>query len=159
MIFLAACGPTEEEVAEMVQENLAGYFEMEPNEPNVELTEFSLHIPETFEIVEESDSNLILEQDDRLYVLFYNTFESKDSDFFYRSLKEMNQYVLLESYEDKDRFGFSMLTDVEETYEFQAGVGGVRITTHGELEEVEEQFETMISILNSIESVEETLAD
>ncbi|PXW88180.1 hypothetical protein DES38_11443 [Streptohalobacillus salinus] len=155
LVLLSACGVSEEEVAEVLESRTDEMFEAEKPAPNQSFASFEIYLPDNFEVQEEAESNLILESDNQMYLMFYNTLEDQMSDFFYRSIEESDQYTFLKSYQDDQRFGYVKVALVEELYEVQVGIGGIRMTTHTELDQVETEVEQMITIIDSVAFIEE----
>ncbi|SEO83994.1 hypothetical protein SAMN04488134_11414 [Amphibacillus marinus] len=154
VFILSGCGLTEEEALQEIEETVVTTFETNYEEPNQTFNSFAMFLPEQFTVVEESESNLIIEGNNQMFILFYNTLEDQTSDFFYLSAEATDTYTLLESYETDEQFSYVSVTGADEDYELQVGVGGVRITTQTDLKKLEANFTDMVTMLNSIEFTE-----
>lgn len=151
LVIISGCsGITEEEAFETIEETVENAFYTESPDPNEELELFQLYISDQFEVVEDSPSNLIFRDDAQMFILFYNTFEAEDSDLFYLSAKANDDFSLLETFEDEERFGYLKVADKEDSYELQVGIGGVKITTQTTLGDLEENAADMMEMINSI---------
>lgn len=153
IIFLSGCGLSEVDVIGDIEEAVEISFSSESPEPNGDFVNFSIYFPDHLTVIEESESNLIFEdQDDQTYILFHNPLEGPSSQSFYNAQKEHDQHLLLESYHDleEDRFGYVKIASVNESYELQVGVGGVRITTFTSLDDLEEDFNHLVTMMNSL---------
>jgi len=151
ILIVSGCGLSEEEVLENISETIQTSFNRQSPEPNVEFDHFNIYFPENIEIIEESDGNLIFNDQDQTYILFYNQLEPPTSDAFYLAEKRRGNYLLLESYQDDERLIYVKVSEVEEDFELQVGVGGLRLTTHVSLRELEDTFNQMVDMINSIE--------
>ncbi|GGM26336.1 hypothetical protein GCM10011351_09980 [Paraliobacillus quinghaiensis] len=150
LLFLSACAPTEEEALNLVEEAAKATFEADTIEPNQEVEGFSVYLPDDFEIVEETESNLLLESGDQMFILFYNALEASTSQLNYQTAEANDNYSLLQSFEDNERFGYVKVAETEEIYELQVGVGGVKITTQTTLETMEDDTIAMMQMATSI---------
>lgn len=150
-LVVSGCGLSEEEVIENISETIQTSFNRQSPEPNTEFDHFNIYFPENIEIIEESDGNVIFNDQNQTYILFYNRLESPLSDAFYLAEKRRGNYLLLESYQDTERLIYVKVSEVEEDFELQVGVGGLRLTTHVALKELEDTFNEMVDMINSIE--------
>lgn len=151
VFIVSGCGLSEEEVIESISETFQTSFNRQSLEPNTEFDHLSIYFPEDHTIIEESEGNLIFEDQDNTYILFYNRLEPPTSDAFYLAEKRRGNYMLLESYQDAERLIYVKISEVEEDFELQVGVGGLRLTTHVSLKELEDTFNRMVDMINSIE--------
>lgn len=151
MLFASGCGLSEEETLENIRETVETVFSSQSPEPNQEFDNFNIYLPDHFTVVEESDSNLIINDQDQTYILFYNILEDATSEAFYLAEKARDQHDLLESYQDEDQFAYVKVTEIEREFELQVGVGGVRITTQAPLNQLEENFIEIVEMIKSLE--------
>lgn len=150
--FLAGCSmKSEEEGLKAAQEAAKSTFNNNEVETNKNLDKFSLYLPSHFEIKEKSKSNLILQNANQTYILFYNMLEESTSKLNYQAAQSDENSLLLESFEDKKRFGYiRILSMKDEGYELQVGVGGVKISTYTTTGKMAGDAEDMMNIANSI---------
>lgn len=118
--------------------------------PISELDHFSLYIPKHLEVEEVDESNIILSDTEQTYIVFHNKFENSTSELNYH-LAENDNALLLESFQDEDKFGYiSILSEDEDKYEIQVGVGGVKITTYTDKKSMVNHAEELMKIALSI---------
>lgn len=143
---------SEEDAISQTQEVAKTTFEKNETETNHEAGSFSLYLPDSMKISEESNSNLILNEGEQTFILFYNPKEERKSKLNYQAASEKDEHLLLESFEDKGRFGYVRVLPIneEEKYELQVGVGGVKVTTYAEKDSLKNDAEKMMKIANSI---------
>ncbi|SFB37055.1 hypothetical protein SAMN04488072_12021 [Lentibacillus halodurans] len=153
--MLIGCStPSEEEAIKSVEESARESFQADDSiETNQQLDAFSIYLPAGMEIVEEDASNVILEDGDQTYIVFYNNLEDPLSELSYESAAaKSDKALLLETFKDKEKFGYIRILPDEEKdhYELQAGVGGVKITTYTSKSEMESDTEVMMKMARSI---------
>ncbi|ALX48389.1 hypothetical protein AOX59_07055 [Lentibacillus amyloliquefaciens] len=144
---------SEEEAIKNTKETAEETFYAENSfESNRQLDAFSMYLPAGMDVVEEDSSNVIIEDGDQTYIVFYNNLENPLSELSYESAAaKSDQALLLESFKDQEKFGYiRVLPDKEDAYELQAGIGGVKVTTYTSKSELDNDAEDMIKIANSI---------
>ncbi|WP_156291530.1 hypothetical protein [Oceanobacillus salinisoli] len=147
-IALGGCNtPTEEEAVMQAREEAIMVFEEDtPIESNTELDDTALYISNKMEVQNADKNNLILEDGNQTYILFNNPIEDQFSELNYHAA-ETNQALILESFQDNEKFGYiRVLPDEEEGYELQVGVGGVKITTYTSKENLSDDAEEMMKM-------------
>lgn len=154
VFVLGACSfvMSEEDVISQTHEVAKMKFEKNETETNHKAGSFSLYLPDSMEVSEETNSNLILKEDEQTFILFYNPKEERKSKLNYQAASEKHNHLLLESFEDEGRFGYVRVLpkSEEEKYELQVGVGGVKVTTYAEKDSLKNDAEKMMKIANSI---------
>lgn len=150
MISIWSIQPVEEVLKEAMEEAEEQFYE-EPIEPNVQLDHFSLFLPDSFEVIEQSQYNLLLEKNGQTFILFYNELEEQSSRLNFEEAKQgNNNSEWLESFEKDDRFGFIYVLEGNEQHEIQLGVGGVKVTTISSKANIVEDVKNMMNIANSL---------
>jgi len=153
-VILTGCSmQSEDEAVKSTEETAEKVFNAEKAiETNQELDAFSMYLPKGFEIIEEDASNVIIEDGEQTYIVFYNNLENPLSTLNYESTAaKKDQALLFESFDDTNKFGYTrILPDDEEHYELQAGIGGVKITTYTSKSDMESDAEKMMKIARSI---------
>ncbi|MCD5323904.1 MULTISPECIES: hypothetical protein [Pontibacillus] len=118
---------------------------------NTELEHVSMYLPDSMEVLSDSPNNILLESDEKKYILFYNPYEKKTSQTFYKSAKEDENVLKVEAFEHKEVFGYMKVAAIEEdTYELQVGAGGVKMTTETDLSNMEDDAQKMMKVVHSI---------
>ncbi|WP_077327584.1 hypothetical protein [Virgibacillus siamensis] len=128
-------------------------------ETNHKLEGFSLYLPERMEVKEASNSNVILEDGGQTYIVFYNSLEGATSKLGYKAA-EKDSALLLESFEDDEKFGYIRILShkQEDNYELQVGVGGVKITTYTSKGQLDSDSEDLMKVAKSISGSNTTTA-
>lgn len=151
--MLSGCFQSEEKALEQTKEAVKEAFSLEPQEVNQKIDQISLHLPEDMEIKGSSANNVYLEKDGVDYLIFYNQYETEQSKNLYEGLKLREDALLLESFEDDNRFAYvGVFPNNEETYELQVGIGSVKkVSTITELDELEQKAYDLMKLLLTIE--------
>ncbi|MBB6452153.1 hypothetical protein HNQ94_000574 [Salirhabdus euzebyi] len=150
IFLLSGCFLSEEKALENAKEEAEKSFMADPLETNQKIDDISIYLPEGMEINGSSNNNVFLAKEDQDYLLFYNQFESEDSQHLFEGIKARPESLLLHSYEDDKRFGYiAVFPHQEEEYELQVGIGGVKITTITTLDNLEEESSDLMEIVNS----------
>ncbi|WP_164668327.1 hypothetical protein [Virgibacillus doumboii] len=114
---------------------------------------FSMYLPDSLEVTEHDASNVILKNGDQTYIVFYNSLEDPLSKLGYKSVASKSESaLLLETYEDEDKFGYIRIleNDEGESYELQIGVGGVKVTTYTSKAALENDSKNLMKMARSI---------
>ncbi|WP_188456501.1 hypothetical protein [Virgibacillus oceani] len=157
IIVLSGCSMKSEEEAltDAKQNALEAFNNKEKIETNHELNSFELYLPENLEVKEESKSNVILEDGDQTYIVFYNNLEKPTSQLSYESAKK-EEALLMESFKDNNKFGYiRILSDKGDGYEMQVGIGGVKITTYTSKGKMDNDARALMEISRSIAATSE----
>lgn len=151
-IGLHACSPSEEEAFEDADRKVReAVLAEETREPNHELNAFQIYLPDSLEISEEDQTNVVFSDGDQPYVLFINEFEEPNSKYLYNNLPEDDE-VYLSTIETEDAFSYILIQDrEEETYELSVGIGGIKMTTLIDVDHLTEESELMIEMIRSIQ--------
>lgn len=154
LILLAGCGKSEEEIITEAYERAKEVF-LDDSEINYtyESNTVSLYLPDYLTVIEEDANNLILRRQDLTYIIFINDFELPNSVTLY-NLAEIDEYLLFESFEKDDQFGFIRILqepiEDNELYEIQVGIGGVKITANIPLERILTEATELMKVAKSI---------
>ena len=151
-LLMVACSPSEEEAYSDAKSQVKeAVLADQVKEPNKELENFSLYVPEALNIIEQGPTNVIFQEDDQPYVLFINEFEEPNSQYLYNQLPEEDE-VYISTIETADAFSYILIQKREENeYELSVGIGGIKMTTMTELDHLSGESERMIEIIRSIE--------
>lgn len=149
-IFIAACGKSLEE-EKVKAENSAEEAFLNIPSINKNLDEVKLHLPPGLIVKTEEPNNVIMEKNSHSYILFYNPFESMDSEALYKTEKGNKGNTLVDrTFKEDDRLGYLIVKDDEGgLYEITAGVGGVKVTTESELKGLAKNAELLMKIASS----------
>lgn len=122
---------------------------------SIEITYVDEHIafylPESLNIVDQDENNLILEGNDYTYVLFINYLEAPNSERMYE-LANTDDALLYESMENEGQFAYQRIRKIEseDFYELQIGIGGVKMTTIVSARDLVKESELLMKIVRSI---------
>ncbi|MBP1947839.1 hypothetical protein [Virgibacillus litoralis] len=155
LVTLTACSmQTEEEAIKDAKESAKKIFNSDEKiETNHKLDSFSMYLPNSLEVKEEDENNVILKDGDQTFIVFYNNLEDPLSKLSYNSAAaKSDKALLLETFEDKNKFGYMRIIphNQEEDYELQIGVGGVKITTYTSRRNLSDDSEELMKIAQSI---------
>ncbi|MDQ0882710.1 hypothetical protein [Peribacillus sp. V2I11] len=127
-------------------------FRDDEKQPDLEAGLIQVYLPKDFKVVEEHDNNLILQKGDKIYILFVNPNEKEDSSVLYLAMKQQkDQYVVLHSFQTDDKFGFISIKEIpKEKYELAVGIGGVKLTTETDKDQLKTDAKQMMEIVSSV---------
>ncbi len=151
-VVLVGCSQSEEDALKDAENNAEEAFNKE-NAPQPNYTgedSFAFYLPESLKVVDEDASNVILEDEDHTYIVFYNNLEDPTSTLNFESAKD-SEAVVYQSFKDEKKFGYiRIMSSGEEQYEIQIGVGGAKITTMTSKEDLDDQADMLMRIARSI---------
>lgn len=159
ILSLAACSAsTEDQTAKGIKE-AKEIFQGEPAEPKEQIGNVELFVPGGFSIQEESDeTNIVLVDKSNSYILFINPNEQQDSHLFYDLLQSEKKDVIFaeETFEQNGRFGFVAVisTGEEQTFEIMTSIGGVKMTTLSDKNDISKNMKQMMKIVRSVKIAE-----
>lgn len=153
VILLAGCSSLEEQSLDGL-ENAKVVFQDDAEKPNEKVNDMNIFIPSGFSIEEESDkTNIILSKGNDSYILFINPNELQSSQLYYDLMtSDSNLEVLDEkTFEQNGRFGFAaIIENSKEKYELITSIGGIKLTTISEQQDIANNLEDMMLIVRSI---------
>ena len=121
-------------------------------EPNHEMDALSLYLPFGMEIDATNPYNILLKKGDHSYILFINPHESLDSQVIYETTIQAAQDLRIqEQFTDEGKFGFIIIQDVDrDRYSLTVGIGGIKITTETDANDLPKEAEMMMKIVSSV---------
>ncbi|MFJ7753458.1 hypothetical protein ACQKGI_08050 [Peribacillus muralis] len=127
-------------------------FRDDDKQPNAEAGLIRVYLPTGFKVEEEHDNNLIIKQADKAYLLFVNPNEKEDSSVLFLAIKKQaGQYLILQSFQNDDKFGFvSIKESGKEKYELAVGIGGVKLTTETDKDRLKNDAKQMMEVISSV---------
>lgn len=154
LVALTACSASPEEQTGEGIKAAREIFQDESAKPNEQIENVELFVPGGFSIQEDSDeTNIVMIDNNDSYVLFVNPNEKQNSHLFYDLLQAEKKDVILaeETFEQNGRFGFiAVLPSGEEQYEIIASIGGVKLTTISDEENILKNMKQMMKVLRSV---------
>ncbi|MFZ3589393.1 hypothetical protein ACOI1C_08955 [Bacillus sp. DJP31] len=153
LLLLVGCSSIEDVVTE-TKDTVSKAFDAGSKGINVDKGSFSFYLPDSMEEKKNQDkqeNNIILTEGKQAYILFINPLEKKDSRVVYESTLADQDYLLNETFEKDDQFGFVQVLEVDDkSFEVTVGVGGVKLTTVTKKNNVVKTSEKMMQIANSV---------
>lgn len=153
LVLLTSCKPkSEEEIIGAVEKVAQEIFEEKDTmKINKELKHVSLYLPQELQLEEVMENNLVLTDGKQSYYIFYNELEEPTSELNFVNIDQTSKDILLiQSFKDAHKFGYVQVRSTEEAYELQIGIGGVKITTNTEKNNLVDQTEEIMKIARSI---------
>lgn len=132
-----------EEVTDIAEEIFLTY-EMTEREHNIN-DDLAIYLPNRMSIEEIEENNVIINDGEQTFILFYNPFESPESDLNYE-IAQQETSLLLETFEEDDKFGYIQVVDEDGEYRIQVSVGGIKMTTITTLGNMSKDAEDMMMI-------------
>ncbi|UOE93484.1 hypothetical protein [Alkalihalobacillus sp. LMS39] len=153
IFLLIGCQATTEELLDSSNTIFQESFVQQYDGDKVELEQIKFSLPANMEVQEETEYNVLLKDGEQLYLLFFNPAEADDSELnFVRDQQHEEEALLFETFEDKGKFAYLLVTQ-EEDKQFKViiGIGGAKLTTITTDRNLEESTTAMLEILNTIE--------
>lgn len=152
VILLAGCSSLEEQTVNGL-ENAKVVFQGDAEKPNEKVNDMDIFIPSGFSIEEESDeTNIILSKGNDSFILFINPNELPSSQLYYDLMTSDSNLEVVEekTFEQNGRFGFAaIIENSEEKYELITSIGGIKLTTISEQQDIANNLEDMMLIVRS----------
>ncbi|MBB5172788.1 hypothetical protein [Texcoconibacillus texcoconensis] len=164
-LLLVGCSVSEEEVIDYAEGMFAEKVETEPAEQNTETDNFDLYLPSFATINEEDENNLLIEERNRMYVLFADEYMDmpKDIGGLKEKLNIEDEPLILEmeNFDGGDTFLFIKPYDHgegddedSENYEVVIGFNEMKISSILPISDLAEGTEEMFDIVRSAEKSE-----
>lgn len=127
-------------------------FTSTPEDTNAKSGEIEFYLPSGYQIEEENEYNITLENKGDIILLFINPNEAANSTLLLDLIEQSkDEYLEYAKFEEKDKIGFVALKELDEnTYELTVGVGGVKISTQTVTKRLESYAEQLMKMANSI---------
>lgn len=154
LILLAACGASIEKEKVKAEENVKQAFQDKPKEPNQEVQSIKFNLPTGIAIKEETPNNIILENKDEPYILFYNPNEDLESKALYDVAVQIPEQDLVvnKTFTDDHRFGYLVIAKTgDDLYVVTTGIGGIKATAKSKVKTVAEDAKVLMQIVASTE--------
>lgn len=154
ILLLTACGKSLEDKVTEGLNSAEKVFYDNNKVANEEVDGVKFYKPSDFEIKKGSDSqNIILTTKSDTFILFNNPNEEPNSHLFYDLMMADKTKTIIEekSFTDGDIFGFAAVIENNDTVELITSVGGTKITTLANNNDVESHLTVMMEILRSIQ--------
>ncbi|PKR79326.1 hypothetical protein CEY16_06180 [Halalkalibacillus sediminis] len=152
--LLGACSQSKEEIFNQSERQVKDVFiSSELIEPNTEFKNFNIFKPDELEVLEDGKNNVVFTDGEQPYILFINELEEPNSKWFYNQVIESEEKSdYLTTFENDEEFAyFNVIEKQDESYELQLGIGGVKMATISEKDEIEADVTKMIQMIKSLE--------
>lgn len=151
-VFLTGCLSSEKDIIDESETVVKEVFLADSEiERNFEAEEFRIYKPESFEFSESRGQNLIFFEDEQPYILFINELEAPNSKWYYDELKQKEDQLHLRTFETEDQFAYYSVEEKKEgQYEVQVGIGGVKMATETEADDLIDDAKEMMKMVKSI---------
>ncbi|WP_078379357.1 hypothetical protein [Sutcliffiella halmapala] len=155
IIVLSGCSLSIEEASEKTLNAVEQSLSEENNEANEKSGQISYYLPPQYTVDSESNNNIVLTYKDQTFILFVNPYEQKDSEVLYQSTVESyDSPEVTESFSNEGEFGYVIIDEIDnnedELYEITVGVGGVKMTTVTNTNNMEESANVMMDVVSSV---------
>ncbi len=150
-VLLVGCSVTDEEAIEFSYDAFVTNYEQEPIEPNTERTDAAFYLPRGFDIVEETEYNILLQNGEQLYVLFHQPSEPRTSKIHLeRDMEYKDESLLFETIESEEQIGYLMIKEEEDDQlHVVTAFGGAKISTLSTYDVLEDNVRAMTQIVQS----------
>ena len=151
--LLVGCSSLEEQAVNGI-ENAKVAFQDDAEKPNEKVNNINIFIPSGFSIEKESnETNILLSKGNESFILFINPNELQSSRLYYDLMMSDSNLKVVEekTFEQNGRFGFAaIIENSEEKYELITSIGGIKLTTISQAQDIENNLEKMMLIVRSI---------
>lgn len=156
ILLLSGCSLTFEDASKETLKAVEESLGEEQKEANKVSEQFSYYLPPEYEVDSAATNNIVLTRKEQTYILFINPFEPDDSKVIYEStLEGYDSPEVEETFSENGEFGYVIIDrlddEKEEFYEITVGVGGVKMTTVTDPDNMEKSADTMMDIVSSVE--------
>ncbi|WP_409251682.1 hypothetical protein V1502_16300 [Bacillus sp. SCS-153A] len=155
VILTAGCSSaTLEESQEEAVEAVKETFENPVEDTKEETENFQFYLPSGATIKEKNANNVIIEDGNNTYILFYNQNVTADSEHLYElAVQDDTDIIKQETFTDDDRFGYFVIREVEkELFELTTGIGGIKMTTQSVKDDLVDDSAFMMEVVSSVKN-------
>ena len=155
MLLLVGCSVTEEEALELGRESYIASIEEEAEQATVELDDVQIFLPRGFEVIEEQEYNILLQQGDQLFVLFHQPSEPATSTIRLREDMESAGTAIIYEVRETDEMVSYLLVEEGEKEGLllvKTSVGGAKISTLSTYQRLENDINAMTQIVHSYQA-------
>ncbi|WP_017726535.1 hypothetical protein [Halalkalibacterium ligniniphilum] len=157
MLIFTGCSVSTEEAIDSAISTFYESFDAEPAEANTKTEQMEFSLAQGFELVEESDYNVLVKRENQLYVLFFNPSEQDDSLVNLERDREYEEEAI--RFEVEEREGvvgyLTIVPEEEEMMMVIVGIGGKKVTTITSRQHLEASVEAMTEMIHSIDYTSE----
>ncbi|TCT19913.1 hypothetical protein EDD68_11642 [Melghiribacillus thermohalophilus] len=151
-VLLSGClFVSEEQIIDDTERAVKDAFLADPTEATEETDSLSLYVPEKMDMADATEYNLVLQDGDQTYLLFFNPLEEDASRLLYESANK-NDVLIDSTFQSEEQFGYVVAVPYNDDgqYELIVGLGGKRISTVSEKRNLAEDAGLMMEMVRSI---------
>ncbi|KGA98750.1 hypothetical protein AJ85_17915 [Alkalihalobacillus alcalophilus ATCC 27647 = CGMCC 1.3604] len=155
--LLGACSVPIEESLEEAEQVFYDSLEQESMEPNVELEQLAIYVPELFDVIRERDHNIVIGNGDDLIVFFYLPLTETDDRRLLEQEIRYDAHTLLLVEERADNAYFLSVKEQEgnkREVELTVGRGNAKLTKLTNANDLVEDTEQLLQMIHSYEIFE-----
>lgn len=155
VLLAAGCSSaTLEETEDKAVETVKESFENPADDANEETENFNFHLPSGSTVKEENANNVIIEDGNNTFILFYNQNVNHDSEQLYEiAVQDDTNLIKQETFKDEDRFGYFVIRKLDEDqFELTVGIGGIKMTTQTVKDDLVDNSELMMDVVSSVKN-------
>ena len=153
LLFLAGCSLSEQEAIEASLQTFDNAVEEETKEANEETENIDYYLPNGFTVDSEVNNNIVIEHQEQTYILFVNPFESDSSEVVYETTLAFYEEPIVNITLEKNGSFIFLIVDKgpsDDTYEVIVGIGGKKMTTITEVDNMNQSVQDMLDIIKSV---------
>jgi hypothetical protein len=151
IIIISGCSASFKEESKDAKEVMLTTLNNPQRDVNTESEGLAMYLPFGFHIKNEEDHNIIIEKNNKSYILFHNPNEDELSEVVYEvttSLKD--DYDVKETFKDDEKFGYLLIANKQQDNELVVGIGGTKISTETKNSTLAKDTEYMVEIIQSV---------
>ncbi|WP_332697574.1 hypothetical protein [Halalkalibacter lacteus] len=151
LLLVVGCSVTEEEALELGYQAFKTGVEKEKKDTNTDLTTLELYLPRGFEVIEEQEYNLRIQNQEQLFLLFHQPLELPTSNIhLQRDMEFADRAILYELIETDEQLAYLIVSKEEDSQLFViTTIGGAKLSTLTTYKELEDNIEAMTEIVHS----------
>lgn len=156
VIMIVGCSVSEEEALELGRQAYIDRINQDPQQPNVTKDEIEFHLPRGFEIVEEQEYNILLQQNDQLFILFHQPSEPATSTIRLREdMESAGRAMIYEVLETEEKVSYLIVEEAEEEglLLVKTALGGAKVSTLTTYQRLKDDIDAMTKMVHSYQSI------
>jgi hypothetical protein len=151
LLLIIGCSVTEEEALELGYQAFIAGVEKEQKEPNSELSMLDLYLPRGFEVIEEREYNVQIQNREQLFLLFHQPAEKPTSNIhLQRDMEYADEALIYELIETDEQLAYFIVSEEVDGQLFViTTVGGAKLSTLTTYQDLADNVEAMTEIVHS----------
>lgn len=150
-ILIVGCSSSFEDTVDEASKKVEEVFKQDPMESNQENDVIEYYLPFWYEMIDETEFNILLKNGSKQYILFYNPNEDVESRVVFNATNEVKDYDYVKTFEHDNQFGYFLVKSLDDNRnEVVVGVGGVKLTGEMKTSSLKSEVEMMMKIAHSV---------